>query len=701
MNWKNYSCKYGRRYNMSTIDERWNIVDITRAFCQKVLPLVYDESLSYMELVCKLSSKLNEVIENNNNLPQYVKDLIKEIVNSDDFRQIVGSVLMDTIINVKFPPEGITPAKGDGVTDDTASIQACFDYANGQGGAVVFFPSGKYLTRTLSINTETSILGADRYNTTLVLKGGGNTPLLQGVINQSVRNISLDGNRLNQIEEIYLIDGDIDMALFDNVILRDSAHCITADACNNSEFCNVLCKDIGDGVFIAAAGNDNLLTNINTEYIIDLTGDNNNIISPNRLQLEPAKISPEIVQSWFDGIKWEKYIINSKRTTANTNDSFYPAQILLQDHFQYIDDDPTPDENFKKAMSIYAESIVDGHTTNSSEATTQNMTGILSVTKNKMGGIVGVMSMAGRYYAPSDTEAPNIVAYGGNKGGAIEGISFNDTPYKYGGYIHGGEIDVFDRVEGNGPVYQNNDTFDFTRKSMCLILTGSGKSQPVSTGLLIQGTGETGMWNGIIVGATAMLINNTPGVNGTVGINFGSWRKAKNYGHTAIRYGYAVRHEWFRDVARIAANSFNIVGTNKDNPKIRVLGTESQEITFGSVDRSVEDIENGFTENAYIRWQSSDGNLLIHNNGNATALRIGGVSYGFFADSLLPPDNANLGNETRHFNNVYANNIRLERAAAPTLWNDLYNKFGFPTNPDIVDFEDVVVKCLLKCALEA
>lgn len=251
---------------MSTIDENWNIVDVTRAFCQKVLPLVYDESLSYMEMVCKMSSKLNEVIENNNNLPQYVKDLIKETVNSDEFGQIVGSVLMNTIINVKFPPEGITPAKGDGVTDDTKSIQDCLDYANAQGGAVVFFPSGKYLTSTLSIAGKTSILGADRYNTTLFLKGGGSTPLLQGVINQSVRNIAFDGNRLNQIEENYLIDGDIENALIDNVILEDSAHCITSEKCNANEFSNVKVLDIGDSVFIDAIGNGNLLSNINTSY---------------------------------------------------------------------------------------------------------------------------------------------------------------------------------------------------------------------------------------------------------------------------------------------------------------------------------------------------------------------------------------------------------------------------------------------------
>ena len=271
---------------MSTIDENWNIVDTTRAFCQKVLPLVYDESLSYLEMVCKMSSKLNEVIENNNNLPQYVKDLIKETVNSDEFTQIVGSVLMNTIINVKFPPEGITPAKGDGVTDDTKSIQDCLDYANAQGGAVVFFPSGKYLTSTLSMAGKTSILGADRYNTTLFLKGGGSTPLLQGVINQSVRNIAFDGNRLNQIEENYLIDGDIENALIDNVILEDSAHCITSEKCNANEFCNVKVLDIGDGIFIDAIGNNNLLTNINTTYSIIITGDNNNWQSAQQTKID-------------------------------------------------------------------------------------------------------------------------------------------------------------------------------------------------------------------------------------------------------------------------------------------------------------------------------------------------------------------------------------------------------------------------------
>ena len=45
-------------------------------WCCKVLPLVYDDSLSYYEVLCKVSEKLNEVITNNNNIPEYIKELV-------------------------------------------------------------------------------------------------------------------------------------------------------------------------------------------------------------------------------------------------------------------------------------------------------------------------------------------------------------------------------------------------------------------------------------------------------------------------------------------------------------------------------------------------------------------------------------------------------------------------------------------------
>lgn len=55
-------------------------------------------------------------------------------------------------------------AVGDGVTDDTAAIQAAFDYAITKNQATVFFPAGKYLCNSrisVSSGTSLSILGND------------------------------------------------------------------------------------------------------------------------------------------------------------------------------------------------------------------------------------------------------------------------------------------------------------------------------------------------------------------------------------------------------------------------------------------------------------------------------------------------------------------------------------------------------------
>lgn len=56
-------------------------VTMFRYWCQKVLPAVYDDSLSYYELLCKVVSKLNEVIENINNKDDGVTELQAAVVS--------------------------------------------------------------------------------------------------------------------------------------------------------------------------------------------------------------------------------------------------------------------------------------------------------------------------------------------------------------------------------------------------------------------------------------------------------------------------------------------------------------------------------------------------------------------------------------------------------------------------------------------
>lgn len=48
-------------------------------WCQKVLPLVYDESLSYYEVMCKIRDKLNELIKQDEVFGEALRQLEKEL----------------------------------------------------------------------------------------------------------------------------------------------------------------------------------------------------------------------------------------------------------------------------------------------------------------------------------------------------------------------------------------------------------------------------------------------------------------------------------------------------------------------------------------------------------------------------------------------------------------------------------------------
>ena len=48
-------------------------------WCQKVLPLVYDESLSYYEVLCKVVDYLNHMLDDVNNIVQDYDELKKEL----------------------------------------------------------------------------------------------------------------------------------------------------------------------------------------------------------------------------------------------------------------------------------------------------------------------------------------------------------------------------------------------------------------------------------------------------------------------------------------------------------------------------------------------------------------------------------------------------------------------------------------------
>lgn len=202
-------------------------VDPVKCFTWLVLPTVYDESLSYGEQLNKFCKALNELIENNNNIPQYVAEMIQNYITSGAIDEVVRNILANYILNVKYPPKGVTPAVGDGSADDTDAIQGCIDYAFNQGGGCIYFPYGKYLSRSLTLRSGVSLVGFDRYSTKIVQRGGDTKPLVYGgnVQNVQISNLTLDGNNEVQTDDLDVVNVLGKDCLFTNLVIKSGFHC--------------------------------------------------------------------------------------------------------------------------------------------------------------------------------------------------------------------------------------------------------------------------------------------------------------------------------------------------------------------------------------------------------------------------------------------------------------------------------------------
>ncbi len=54
-------------------------------FCQRILPAVYDDSLSYYEVLCRVTAKLNEVIEHSVGVDETISKIVSEVNDIWDY----------------------------------------------------------------------------------------------------------------------------------------------------------------------------------------------------------------------------------------------------------------------------------------------------------------------------------------------------------------------------------------------------------------------------------------------------------------------------------------------------------------------------------------------------------------------------------------------------------------------------------------
>lgn len=155
-----------------------------RYWCQKVLPLVYDDSLSYYELLCKVVDYLNKTMEDVETLHGDVKslhtaytelqnyvnnyfnglDVQEEINNKLDamysngtldalFNKYISTVIQSTCINVMYVPTGLEPLipNDQNAADiNTTRLNAIEEYCFNNNLALEFTKNTFYFSGTIN-----------------------------------------------------------------------------------------------------------------------------------------------------------------------------------------------------------------------------------------------------------------------------------------------------------------------------------------------------------------------------------------------------------------------------------------------------------------------------------------------------------------------------------------------------------------------
>lgn len=269
-----------------TTTTNFKSIPLLRQWCMLTLPTVFNDALSYDEQVCKLTQAINEMATTINGLPDYIIELVKELLDQMNLEEIVKQVLADYFfINVKNPPAPLVAAKGDGVTDDTVAIQAMINYVNGKSN-YLFFPAGTYSVQGLTMVPGVSLIGMDRYKTIVMLRAASNKDLLSGDLgNCTIANVTLNANMPGQTANCSIYSGNATDMLISDVIFKNGYDMLSINNDGIVQMDNVVFDGTqGNGLAIggvrASVNNINFVNNskLNAGTLISITGNNNSIV---------------------------------------------------------------------------------------------------------------------------------------------------------------------------------------------------------------------------------------------------------------------------------------------------------------------------------------------------------------------------------------------------------------------------------------
>lgn len=150
-----------------------------RFWCQKVLPLVYDDELSYYELLCKVVDYLNKTMENVNKLSenfdelqqmfntlkQYVDNYFKNLDVQEEINKKLDNMANNGTLNILLQMHArmVLPSHDTTGNTDTLNIQKMLD----KFGYVELFTGIYYTNAPLKLKSGNAIIGSGNENTVI------------------------------------------------------------------------------------------------------------------------------------------------------------------------------------------------------------------------------------------------------------------------------------------------------------------------------------------------------------------------------------------------------------------------------------------------------------------------------------------------------------------------------------------------------
>ena len=187
-----------------------------RFWCQKVLPLVYDDSLSYYELLCKVADFLNNLIQNTDGLYEDIKELqqayqqLQDYVNNYfdnlDVQEEINNKL-DSLVNDGTIASILTKINRTvvditslGIKNDGSDISYELNNLLKNSNIIPYFPDGKYLLENIDCSNTIELI----FSKNALVYGKDFTPMF--VFNNN-EYVHIKGGIFNHGETTYPTQG--------------------------------------------------------------------------------------------------------------------------------------------------------------------------------------------------------------------------------------------------------------------------------------------------------------------------------------------------------------------------------------------------------------------------------------------------------------------------------------------------------------